>query len=183
MGRGSTCLHPPLVPDGGRGAADVLTPHELSADATSDREESVSPAACLVVGLRDLIFTWSPEVPVDLGVGECLLGPSTTTAWVQTQYVNSGFPAAVVQWGWRSLLLGRYPPKLPVGQSTPLPAALCVWRIGAPADSWLMLPASSREESTSPSSLVPLGLLLNLSWCSLMGGVLFLQLSRATKAS
>lgn len=59
-GRGSTCLHPPLVPDGGRGVADVLTPHELSADATNDREESVSPAACLVVGVKGSDFHLVP---------------------------------------------------------------------------------------------------------------------------
>lgn len=50
-GRGSTCLHPLLVPGGGRGAADVLTPHELSADATSTGEKSAS-LACLVVGIE-----------------------------------------------------------------------------------------------------------------------------------
>lgn len=51
-GRGSTCLHPPLVPDGGREVADVLTLYELSADATDDKQESASPAACLVVGAK-----------------------------------------------------------------------------------------------------------------------------------
>lgn len=52
-GRGSTCLHPLLVPGGGRGVADVLTPHELSADATSKSEKKKClPAACLAVGVE-----------------------------------------------------------------------------------------------------------------------------------
>lgn len=66
-GRGSTCLHPPLLPDGGRGAADVLTPHELSADATSDKEESVSPAACLVVAVKGSDFHLVPRSSSGLG--------------------------------------------------------------------------------------------------------------------
>jgi hypothetical protein len=40
-GRGSTCLHPLLVPGSGRGVADVLTPHELTPLA---RERKVPPS-------------------------------------------------------------------------------------------------------------------------------------------
>lgn len=49
-GRGSTCLHPLLVPGGGRGVADVSC--ELSADATSKREESASQQPTLWLGVE-----------------------------------------------------------------------------------------------------------------------------------
>lgn len=47
-------------------AADVLTPYELSADAMGDREESASPAACPVIGVKGSDPHWSPEVSVGL---------------------------------------------------------------------------------------------------------------------
>lgn len=67
-GRGSTCLHPLLVPGGGRGVADVLTPPVSSLLMPLAKERKVPPSnpPC-GWGSRELKLTWYPEGSSGLG--------------------------------------------------------------------------------------------------------------------
>jgi hypothetical protein len=118
---------------------------------------------------------------VGLGVGRCLLVLPITTAWAADMKCELSFPCycggvgvEVSVTSWVSTKAASWAEHA---------SASCLVQLEDWSSCWLLAdPANQhQEENTSPSSLVPSGLLLNLSWCSLKEGVLFLQLSWATK--